>query len=279
MKRLTANHKQSKTFWLALATPLLLAPTPLLAMGNADETAVVAQQTQPIVGVEQINPTTVDILFADHRRMTFDFYGENIFRMFQDNNGGIIRDPEAKPEAQILVDNPRKPVYKLEIEDADGQITITTNRIRLQLDKATALLKVWSFSADQFVFEEAKPVAYEKGKTVLTLKEQPDEYFFGGGVQNGRFSHKGKAIAIVNENSWTDGGVASPTPFYWSTSGYGFMWYTFKPGKYDFGADEKGLVKLSHETDYLDVFFMVNNGDDTEKPFTPSLSSALLNDY
>ena len=82
MKRLTANHKQSKTFWLALATPLLLAPTPLLAMGNADETAVVAQQTQPIVGVEQINPTTVDILFADHRRMTFDFYGENIFRMF-----------------------------------------------------------------------------------------------------------------------------------------------------------------------------------------------------
>ena len=279
MKRLTANHKQSKTFWLALATPLLLAPTPLLAMGNADETAVVAQQTQPIVGVEQINPTTVDILFADHRRMTFDFYGENIFRMFQDNNGGIIRDPEAKPEAQILVDNPRKPVYKLEIKDADGQITITTNRIRLQLDKATALLKVWSFSADRFVFEEAKPVAYEKGKTVLTLKEQPDEYFFGGGVQNGRFSHKGKAIAIVNENSWTDGGVASPTPFYWSTSGYGFMWYTFKPGKYDFGADEKGLVKLSHETDYLDVFFMVNNGDDTEKPFTPSLSSALLNDF
>ena len=87
MKRLTANHKQSKTFWLALATPLLLAPTPLLAMGNADETAVVAQQTQPIVGVEQINPTTVDILFADGRRMTFDFYGENIFRMFQDNNG------------------------------------------------------------------------------------------------------------------------------------------------------------------------------------------------
>lgn len=24
--------------------------------------------------------------------MTFDFYGENIFRAFQDNNGGIIRD-------------------------------------------------------------------------------------------------------------------------------------------------------------------------------------------
>ena len=44
-------------------------------------------------------------------------------------------------------------------------------------------------------------------------------------VQNGRFSHKGKVIAIDNQNSWTDGGVASPTPFYLSTNGYGMMWY------------------------------------------------------
>ena len=39
---------------------------------------------------------------------------------------------------------------------------------------------------------------------------------------------KAKVIAIENQNSWTDGGVASPTPFYWSTNGYGMMWYTFK---------------------------------------------------
>ena len=87
-------------------------------------------------------------------------------------------------------------------------------------------------------------------------------------MQNGRFSHKGKAIAIENQNSWTDGGVASPTPFYWSTNGYGVMWHTFKKGKYDFGAEEKGKVKLSHETDYLDVFYMVSDG-----------AVALLNDF
>ncbi|WAC41288.1 TIM-barrel domain-containing protein [Pedobacter sp. SL55] len=38
------------------------------------------------------------------------------------------------------------------------------------------------------------------------------------------------------------------------------MWYTFKKGKYDFGSKEKGLVKLYHETDYLDVFFMIADG-------------------
>ena len=102
-----------------------------------------------------------------------------------------------------------------------------------------------------------KPVEFGDGKVTLVLKENPQEYFYGGGVQNGRFSHKGKSIAIVNENSWTDGGVASPAPFYWSTNGYGLMWYTFKPGKYDFGAKENGQVILTHNTDYLDVFFMV----------------------
>ena len=100
---------------------------------------------------------------------------------------------------------------------------------------------------------------FEEKSVSLFLKENPAEYFFGGGVQNGRFSHKGKAIAIENQNSWTDGGVASPTPFYWSTNGYGLLWYTFKKGKYDFGAKEKGVVKLSHDENYLDVFFMLND--------------------
>ncbi|RZJ81497.1 MAG: alpha-xylosidase, partial [Chryseobacterium sp.] len=69
-----------------------------------------------------------------------------------------------------------------------------------------------------------------------------------------------KSIAIENQNSWTDGGVASPTPFYWSTKGYGVLFYTFKKGRYDFESSQKGAVTLAHETDYLDVFFMVNDG-------------------
>ncbi|MCB5521155.1 hypothetical protein LIP81_22045, partial [Erysipelatoclostridium ramosum] len=71
------------------------------------------------------------------------------------------------------------------------------------------------------------------------------------------FSHKGKVISIENQNSWTDGVLASPTPFYWSTGGYGVMWHTFKKGQYDFGSREENLVNLSHDENYLDVFFMV----------------------
>lgn len=218
--------------------------------------------------VKTINPTTIEIWYSNNQHCTIDFYGENIFRIFQDNAGGIIRDPKATPEAQILVDNPRKPVSKLEIDEKEDKIFINTEEIKIELDKQTGLMKVGDLKKQQVVFEETSPALFGKNKVTLTLKEQPHEYFYGGGVQNGRFSHKGKAIAIENQNSWTDGGVASPTPFYWSTNGYGMMWHTFKKGKYDFGAEEVGKVKLSHETDYLDVFFMVNE--------TPA---ELLNDF
>ncbi len=213
-----------------------------------------------ITGVNKINPTTVEVLLSDSNRMTFDFYGDNILRLFQDNTGRIIRDPEARPPAQILVDNPRKPVSELIVNDEGVTITIATNRIEIVIDKTNALKKVIDKESNTIVLEELAPTLFESNKVILTLKENPEEYFYGGGVQNGRFSHKGKAIAIENQNSWTDGGVASPNPFYWSTMGYGMMWYTFKRGRYDFGAEEKGVVKLYHETDYLDVFLMVNDG-------------------
>ena len=251
-------YKQPKL--LIWAFPMLLMSGPMLAIQPFEPVPVITTEITPVVSAQRINPTTVDLVFRNGQRMTFDFYGPNIFRMFQDNQGGIIRDSEAQPEAQILVDQPRKPISEIQIKDENGQICIYTDLIELQFAKEDGRMKIINRTTQRTVLEEAKPVSYGKGETRLSLQEQPDEYFYGGGVQNGRFSHKGKSISIVNQNSWTDGGVASPTPFYWSTAGYGFMWYTFKPGKYDFGASQKGLVSLSHETDYLDVFFMINDG-------------------
>ena len=257
-----------------IAVFLLFYPISLLsiqASEKSDMSNVVsntAQQTSGILSVKKVNPTTVDVLFSNNQRRTIDFYGENIFRVFQDNSGGIIRDPEAKPEAQILVDQPRRQVSNLAIDEKDGIITLATGKVRVELNKQTGLMKVINLGTNACVIDETAPVVFEPKKVTVTLKEQPDEYFYGGGVQNGRFSHKGKVIAIENQNSWTDGGVASPTPFYWSTNGYGMMWYTFKKGEYDFGATEKNVVKLSHKSSYLDIFYMVNDG-----------AVALLNDF
>lgn len=223
-------------------------------------------QTSEVSAVK-INPTTVDVVFGDER-MTLDFYGDNIFRLFQDNTGGVIRDPEARPEARILVENPRRKVSALDVEDKADAVVVSTPCIEVAVDKATRLMRVTDRESGRTVVEQVAPVEFGDGRVTVVLGEEPQEYFYGGGVQNGRFSHKGKIIAIENQNSWTDGGVASPAPFYWSTRGYGVMWYTFRKGAYDFGATETGRVSLSHDTDYLDLFIMVDS--------TPV---ALLNDY
>lgn len=225
-------------------------------------TAITAQAAQADgVQILRINPTTVELCFANHRRVAVDFYGENIFRIFEDHNGGVMRDPEAKPEAHILVDNPRTKVGSLQITEQGDEITLASSKAKVIFNKTTGLFRIVNAENGKTVATQSAPSTFTPEKVTITLQEQPDEYYFGGGVQNGRFSHKGEKIEIVNTNNWVDGGVASPAPFYWSTAGYGFMWYTFKPGLYDFGSTQKGSVKLSHESKNLDVFFMVG-----EKP-------------
>ena len=268
MNNIIGNSTKRKALLLAILLPCLFAYAPSQAAQQTSAAGETTQQSPNIIGAKKINPTTVEINLSGNQTMAFDFYGDNIFRLFQDNNGGILRDPEAKPEAKILVEQPRKAVSKVELGEEGNNVTITTGKIKILIDKKTSQFKIINLATGKTVIEETQPIQFAKNKTIITLKENPEEYFYGGGVQNGRFSHKGKNIAIENQNSWTDGGVASPTPYYWSTNGYAFMWYTFKKGQYNFGAEQPGTVQLHHETDYLDVFFMINDG-----------AVALLNDF
>ena len=265
------NVKQVRSALWVLGVSAMLCPSVsshAVCAKNFGTNPSAAVAANVVSSVNRLNATTVEVLLANNQRMLLDFYGDNIFRVFQDNNGGIVRNPEAKPEAQILVNSPRKSLSDLNIGESSGNITVSTSKISVQIDRSNGLMKVINLSTGAMVLEELKAPNFEKNKVTLTLKENTDEYFYGGGVQNGRFSHKGRSIAIENQNSWVDGGVASPTPFYWSTKGYGVMWHTFKKGRYDFGATEKGQVTLSHDTNYLDLFIMVNDG-----------AVALLNDF
>ena len=177
---------------------------------------------------EKVNDTTVEVCFADSVCRVFDFYGDDIVRVFQDPQGGEMRDPVATPEAQILVDNPRRAVTSLTVKEKGTKVEMTTPRIKVVVDKATQLMTVTDCATGKVVVEETTPATIKEGVATMTVKADDKEYFYGGGMQNGRFSHRGKVIQIINSNNWVDGGVASPTPFYWSTGGYGVMWYTFK---------------------------------------------------
>lgn len=227
-----------------------------------------AATANDVTGIRRINNTTAEVMLSDGHTLTVDFYGPSIFRLFQDNSGGIVRDPEASPEAKILTNNPRRDVGKLTVSSDDQKVSVSTANVRVDFAKKGVLVSVTDLRRQHTVVSQTEPTLFERGKTTLTLSQQPNEWFYGGGVQNGRFSHRGEKIDIVNTNSWTDGGVCSPAPFYWSTGGYAVMCHTFKQGAYDFGKTRKGEVTISHDTPYMDVFVMVD-----ERPVQ------LLDDY
>ena len=63
-------------------------------------------------------------------------------------------------------------------------ITLATGKVRVELNKQTGLMKVINLGTNACVIDETAPVVFEPKKVTVTLKEQPDEYFYGGGVQN-----------------------------------------------------------------------------------------------
>lgn len=222
-----------------------------------------AQESQSATEVTDVITTgesTVAVHFSDGQQRVLDWYGPAIVRVFQDPQGGEIRDPEAHPEAHILVADARQATGTLTItKQSDGKTwAVGTQQmtVAIESDGSMDVLTTTADGKSTHQIVDDLMVNFVNRDVTVTVTAQDGECFYGGGMQNGRFSHAGKIIQILNTNNWTDGGVSSPTPFYWSSKGYGLMFYTFHPGRYDFGATEPGRVVLTHETDYLDLFIM-----------------------
>ena len=62
---------------------------------------------------------------------------------------------------------------------------ISTDQIIVTMNKVSTLFKIVNKKTNQTVIESVKPIQFEEKSVILNLKENPTEYFYGGGVQNG----------------------------------------------------------------------------------------------
>ncbi|MGX7777054.1 discoidin domain-containing protein [Streptococcus pluranimalium] len=205
------------------------------------------------------------ITFETGETAQLDLYNNHVFRYNIEKPGSEFVDTpvpsrEDRP-ADIIIktlsDYKAKYQNVGRMSENDTTYTITTDKIQLVFDKATARMSIFD-KDDRLITKEVLPVQITDSSATQTFTQAADEYFFGGGMQNGRFSHKGNKINIVNENNWVDGGVASPNPFYWSTRGYGVLRHTFRPGQYDFGSETKSEITTTHNESRYDAYFFVN---------------------
>src|SRR5699024_9505830 len=141
--------------------------------------SVIAQDQEPeITKAEQINPTSVELYLSNDRQIIIDFYGDHIFRLFNDSLKNEIRPPHADPPAQILVNNPRRKVTDLNLEKEGNTITISTPEVAISFDKQSTLFNIKNLVTDEVVVKEVKPIEVNNKQATMVLKEHPNEYFY-----------------------------------------------------------------------------------------------------
>ena len=182
------------------------------------------------------NVVTIDYVNGEKAKVTFLENG--LFRLDiepdgKDSSFKEYAEPNSKDHKGTIVqqsDNSDEYVKPTpSVTEENGTYVISTESVKLVIDKETSMMTLMGTDGRVY-WKEAAPIQYKDGNTIQTLVENEEENFYGGGTQNGRFAHKGTSIKIENTNNWVDGGVASPNPFYWSTSGYGVVRNTFKKG-------------------------------------------------
>ncbi|NEB75586.1 DUF5110 domain-containing protein [Streptomyces sp. SID14478] len=123
------------------------------------------------------------------------------------------------------------------------------------------------------IWQEDKPLRWSTGGMRQSLARGADEQFFGGGEQNGSFSHRDKTVYVANNTNWNEGGYNNSQPFYLSSAGYGVYRNTFAPGVYDFGAS----VHTGQQERRLDAYYFLGDAKQVigaytslvGKPFMP----------
>lgn len=197
------------------------------------------------------------------------FLEEDIFR-YDANPAGIFpvyakpREQEHRARIQQYPDEDKAYTRpEIRARDAGERAEIGCGNVTVVFEKETGRMQVKKNG--KIVLEESEPLSVTEEENVQKLTLGEEEDFFGGGTQNGRFVHTGEKIQIVNESAWMDGGVASPAPFYYATSGYGVLRNTFSDGVYDFGAEEKSTVKTVHKEGTFSAYYFLSGAENVRE--------------
>jgi len=214
------------------------------------------------------NNGNVFVFECNHAKVQVDFCRDDIFRIQMSYNGEFIN-----PAGNDIVLNPQAVNPGVKFKEMDGYYLMTTGKVALRAYRNPLRFAMYKPDNKTLVWEEKKGLTYGK-ETVQYLDRGENEYFYGGGMQNGRFSHRDKTILMRIDWNWEDGGAPNPVPFYMSTNGYGALRNTYAPGEYAFN----DTVKLKHTEARFDCYYFAGESlkdilnaytDITGKPFLP----------
>ena len=239
----------------------------------------------PVTGFEvQGDTVAIDALPA---RVRVVFHADDVFRIWMAPDGKFTDPANSPPERDGAPGSPvvvkhDYPGVVPDVSDAGTYHLLTTRALALRVYKANLRFGLYRPDNRTVIWEELAGPTFDGRQTTQVLTRGPEEQFFGGGMQNGRFSHREQTIKVAVSYDWDDGGHPNSAPFYVSTAGYGVLRNTLAPGSYAFSAP----VLTSHEEQRFDAYYFVGDlkgvidryTELTGRPFMPPIYGLEMGD-
>ncbi len=218
-------------------------------------------------------------LSAGAAKVRVVFLKDDVFRLwlapdgnFTDPAGTPPTDPNAP--ASTIVTKTDYGTPQTTWRDRGSYYSLTTGKVEVRAQKSPLKFSLYRTNG-QLVWAETAPLSWNDTSTTQSLGRGPNEQFFGGGMQNGRFSHRDQTIKISADFNWEDGGNPNASPYYMSTAGYGVLRNTFSPGSYSFTSP----VVTTHDEQRFDAYYFVGDlktsldryTELTGRPFMPPI--------
>ncbi|MCA1846425.1 MAG: DUF4968 domain-containing protein, partial [Actinobacteria bacterium] len=284
---LRGTHRRRRSAALAALVcglPLLATVTARAGVTPGVRTGGVAPG--PVTGVRvQGDTVTIDALRA---QVQVIFYTDDLFRIWTAPLGEKFTDPanspperEGAPAADVVVKHDYPGVTPRVTDDGPYRV-LSTRALALRVYTGDLRFALYRPDNRTLVWEELVGPTWDGRQTTDVLARGATEQFFGGGMQNGRFSHRDQTIKVGVSYDWNDGGFPNSAPFYVSTAGYGVLRNTLAPGSYAFTAP----VLTSHEENRFDAYYFLGDlkqvidryTELTGRPFLPPIYGLEMGD-
>jgi len=145
----------------------------------------------------------------------------------------------------------------VQVSDQGEYQLFQTSGMALRIYKKPLRMALYKADNKTRLWQETQPLELSDKGSFQTLSSSPDEYFFGGGQQNGAYAFKGKTLEVSYSGGWEEGDRPSPAPFYMSNKGYGVLRNTWSNGSYDFRSND--YITTTQQEDRFDAYYFVGD--------------------
>ena len=208
---------------------------------------------KPLGAVESVkqNGDALELRTRDGEIVTVQLYRDNIVRV-RAGAKGVLEDA-GDGEAKIVIAQPiAQPDWR--ISETPAYHLVQTNRFSLRIYKDALRLEGWDAANTKPIWRQLTPIDLADAKNVETISSTSGEQFFGGGMQNGHITFKGKLMEIGYSGGWEEHDRPNPAPFFLSTAGYAVLRNSWKDGSYDFRSDD--YLVAEHQEGRFDAFYL-----------------------